>query len=469
MTCAGDILKTIIDKKIAGIDFRFTDICGTWHHLTYAASHVNSDILHEGVLFDGSSIPGWKKIHESDMTAKPDLSRAILDPFTALPSLILFCDILEPTNQTAYECDPRAVARRAEAYLAASGIGDIAYFGAEAEFFVFDDIRFQTHPYHNFFAIDSEELPANSGRSYDEGNIGHRPRSRSAYFPTPPIDGGADLRAEMLQMMAEMGLSVEKHHHEVAPAQHELNYGYSSLLTAADNLQIYKYVVRVVAHSYGKSATFMPKPIEGDNASGLHVHQSIFKGDQPVFAGNSYSGLSEICLYYIGGIIRHARAINAFTNPTTNSYKRLVPGFEAPTILAYSARNRSASCRIPFVNHAQAKRIEARFPDPSANSYLAFSAMLMAGLDGIANSIHPGDPLDKDLYNLSPEDAQSLPHISSSLSQSLSALEEDNDFLLKGNVFTYKLIESFIDLKREEVRRLESAPSPIEFDLYYSR
>jgi glutamine synthetase len=378
------------------------------------------------------------------------------------------CDVIEPSTGQPYTRDPRSAARRAEAYLESSGIGDAAYFGPEAEFFVFDDVRFSLSMRGAFVELDSEEGPYSSGRAYDEGNSGHRPRVKGGYFPVPPVDAGNDLRAEMVTTLVDMGLEMEKHHHEVAPSQHELGIKFGSLVRCADNLQVYKYGVHMVAHSYGKTATFMPKPVMGDNGSGMHCHQSIWKDGKNLFAGSLYSDLSESCLHYIGGIMKHARAINAFSNPTTNSYKRLVPGYEAPVLLAYSARNRSASCRIPYSTSPDGKRVEVRFPDPSCNPYLAFTAMLMAGLDGIENRLHPGDAMDKDLYDLPPEELTDIPTVCGSLRQALRALDEDRDFLKKGDVMSDDLIDGYIALKEEEVVRYETTPHPVEFDMYYS-
>jgi glutamine synthetase len=425
-------------------------------------------MLTEGVMFDGSSIAGWKAINESDMLLLPDLDTAVLDPFAAQPSLVIFCDVLEPLTGQNYARDPRSVAKGAEAYLKSTGLGDTAFFGPEAEFFVFDDVRFEVSMNRNFFELDSNEGPYVSGKAFEEGNPGHRPPIKGGYFPVPPVDSASDLRAEMLTTMGDMGVEIEKHHHEVAPSQHELGIKFSTLVKCADNMQIYKYVVQNVANSYGKTATFMPKPVKGDNGSGMHVHQSIWKGGQPLFAGSGYADLSELALYYIGGIIKHAKALNAFTNPTTNSYKRLIPGFEAPVLLAYSSRNRSASCRIPYVASPKGKRVEVRFPDPSANPYLAYAAMLMAGLDGIQNRIHPGDPMDKNLYDLPPEELKDVPTVCGSLREALKSLEADSEFLKKGDVFTEDLIDSYMELKWEEVYAFEHTPHPVEFKMYYS-
>ncbi|MCY3595954.1 MAG: type I glutamate--ammonia ligase [Rhodospirillales bacterium] len=463
-----NVLELIREKNVEFVDFRFTDPRGKWQHVSQTANVVTEDTFADGVMFDGSSIAGWKDISQSDMCMMPDASTAVVDPFTAQPTLILFCNILEPTTGEAYERDPRSTAVRAEAFLKSSGIGDTAYFGPEAEFFVFDDVRWDVTMNHTFYRIDSEEGPYNSGEEFEGGNVGHRPVAKGGYFPVPPVDSATDLRSEMVTTMAEMGLEMEKHHHEVAPSQHELGLKFSPMLQAADSLQIYKYCVHMVAHSYGKTATFMPKPVVDDNGSGMHVHQSVWKGGAPLFAGDGYAGLSETCLHYIGGIIKHARTLNAFTNPTTNSYKRLVPGFEAPTLLAYSARNRSASCRIPFTTGPNGKRVEVRFPDPSSNPYLAFAAMLMAGLDGIRNRIHPGDPLDKNLYDLAPEERSGIATLSESLKEAVDRLESDHDFLTEGGVFSKDAIEGYIELRREEIQRLDYSPHPAEFDMYYS-
>ena len=463
-----EILEMIKENDVQYVDYRFTDPRGKWQHLAMHRSAVDEEALTEGIMFDGSSIAGWKAINDSDMTLAPDLSTAVMDPFSAQPQLVLFCDIAEPATGQPYARDPRSTAKKAEAYLQSTGLGDTAMFGPEAEFFVFDDVRFKVDMNHCFFEFKSEEGPYMSGVAMEEGNTGHRPLKGGGYFPVPPVDSGTDLRAEMVTVMAEMGLAVEKHHHEVAPSQHELGIKFDTLVRTADNMQIYKYVVHNVAHTYGKTATFMPKPVFGDNGSGMHVHQSIWKGGKPVFAGDGYAGLSETALYYIGGIMKHARALNAFANPSTNSYKRLVPGFEAPVLLAYSSRNRSASCRIPFGASPNAKRVEVRFPDPTANPYLAFAAMLMAGLDGIQNKIHPGDPIDKNLYDLPPEELKDVPTVCGSLRQAAEALAADMDFLLAGDVFTKDQIDAYLELKWEEIYTFEHAPHPIEFQMYYS-
>src|SRR5205085_2180826 len=388
----------------------------------------------------------------------PDCSTAVLDPFAAQTSLIVFCDVHEPLTGQPYARDPRSIAKKAEQHLIATGLGDKAFFGPEAEFFVFDDVRYSASMKGAMYEIDSEEAPYVSDKKLPDGNTGHRPPIKGGYFPVPPVDSQSDLRAEMLSVMHDMGLEVEKHHHEVAPSQAELGFLYSTLVSTADNMQIYKYVVHNVAHQYGKTATFMPKPIKGDNGSGMHTHQSIWKGERPLFAGNQYADLSETALYYIGGIIRHAKAINAFTNPLTNSYKRLIPGFEAPVLLAYSSRNRSASCRIPFSASPNGKRVEVRFPDPGANPYLAYAAMLMAGLDGIENKIHPGGPMDKDLYALPPEELAKVPQVCGSLREALENLDKNRAFLKKGGVFNDDFIDSYIELKMEEVYAFEHTP-----------
>jgi glutamine synthetase len=419
-------------------------------------------------MFDGSSIEGWKAINESDMILKPDLDSVYIDPFSATPMMIINCDIVEPSTGDLYGRDPRSTAKRAEAYLKATGIGDTVYVGPEAEFFMFDDVKFYDGYTGNGFALDDIELPTNSDKDYDGGNLGHRPRAKGGYFPVPPVDSTMDIRGEMVSTMMEMGLPCDKHHHEVAPSQHELGLTFGTLVTTADRMQIYKYVVAQVAQAYGKSATFMPKPIMKDNGSGMHTHMSIWGNGKPLFAGNGYAGLSDMCLYYIGGVIKHAKALNAFTNPTTNSYKRLVPGYEAPVLLAYSARNRSASCRIPYGAGEKAKRVEFRFPDPTANPYLAYSALLMAGLDGIKNKIHPGEAMDKNLYDLPPAELAEVPTVCGSLREALEALAADHDFLLEGGVFTMDQIEAYMELRWPEVMRWETTPSAVEFDMYYS-
>ncbi len=462
------VMALIAEHEVKYVDFRFTDPRGKWQHLAHHVRTISEDFLAEGVMFDGSSIAGWKAINDSDMMLVPDCATAVLDPFAAQPSLIIFCDVHEPLTGQPYGRDPRSTAKKAERHLVSTGIGDRAYFGPEAEFFIFDQVRYATGMNGAMYAIDSEEGPWVSGKKLADGNPGHRPPVKGGYFPVPPVDAQSDIRAEMLSVMAEMGLEVEKHHHEVAPSQAELGFQFSTLVRTADNLQIYKYVAQSVAQQYGKTATFMPKPIMGDNGSGMHTHQSLWKGENTVFAGNLYADLSETALYYIGGIIRHAKAINAFTNPTTNSYKRLIPGFEAPVLLAYSSRNRSASCRIPYVSSPKGKRVEVRYPDPAANPYLAFAAMLMAGLDGVQNKIHPGDPIDKNLYDLPPEELKDVPVVCGSLREALGELRADHAFLLKGDVFNRDQLEAYMELKWEEVYNFEHTPHPIEFQMYYS-
>jgi glutamine synthetase len=468
MSAIDDVMAKLKEHECKYVDFRFTDPRGKWQHLAHHVRTITPEFLTGGVAFDGSSIAGWKAINESDMLLKPDCSTAVMDPFAAQPSLIIFCDVHEPLTGVPYPRDPRSIAKKAQQYLASTGIGDTAYFGPEAEFFVFDDVRYESTMQSASYTIDAEEGPWVSAKQFPDGNTGHRPPIKGGYFPVPPVDGASDLRAEMLSVMFDMGLDVEKHHHEVAPSQHELGAEFNTLVKSADNMQIYKYVVHNVAHQYGKTATFMPKPIKGDNGSGMHVHQSIWKGGGPTFAGNLYADLSETALYYIGGIIKHAKAINAFTNPTTNSYKRLIPGFEAPVLLAYSARNRSASCRIPIASSPKGKRVEVRFPDPAANPYLGFAAMLMAGIDGIQNKIHPGEAMDKNLYDLPPEELKDVPTVCGSLREAIGELEADHAFLTKGDVFPRDQIESYIELKWEEVYNFEHTPHPIEFMMYYS-
>ena len=468
MSDTKSIMEMIKENDIRFVDLRFTDPRGKWQHLTQAIVTVDEESLKEGFMFDGSSIAGWKAINESDMCLMPDLTTATIDPFFAQATLVLVCDVLEPTTGKPYNRDPRSTAKAAIEYMSNQGIGDTAFFGPEAEFFVFDDVKFDVQMNRGYYEVDSSEGPYNTARDYEEGNPGHRPGIKGGYFPVPPVDSEQDLRSEMLAVMEEMGVEVEKHHHEVAPSQHELGMKFGTLINTADSLQIYKYVVHQVASSYGKTATFMPKPVAGDNGSGMHVHQSIWKDNEPMFAGSEYADLSETCLFYIGGIIKHARAINAFSNSITNSYKRLVPGFEAPVLLAYSARNRSASCRIPFVNNPKGKRVEVRFPDAASNPYLAFSAMLMAGLDGIKNKIHPGEAMDQDLYELSPDELKDIPTVCGSLREALNALDIDREFLTQGDVFDDDQIDAYIDLKMEEVLAFEQAPHPIEFKMYYS-
>ena len=462
------ILARMKEEEIEWVDLRFTDPKGKWQHLTMCADVMDEDAFEDGLMFDGSSIQGWKAINESDMVLRPDLDAVYTDPFSATPMLIVFCDVVEPGTGDLYARDPRSTAKRAEAYLTQSGAGDTIYIGPEAEFFLFDDVRFEDGYNTSMFAVDDIELPTNSARKYETGNLAHRPAKKGGYFPVAPVDSAVDIRGEMVATMLEMGLPMDKHHHEVAPAQHELGMIFSTMTETADRMQIYKYVVHMVAQAYGKTATFMPKPIKGDNGSGMHTHLSIWKDGNPTFAGNGYAGLSDQCLYFIGGIIRHAKALNAFTNPSTNSYKRLVPGYEAPVLLAYSSRNRSASCRIPYGTGEKSKRVEVRFPDALANPYLAYAALVMAGLDGIANRLHPGEAMDKNLYDLPPEELSDVPTVCGSLREALESLEADHAFLLKGDVFTKDQIDAYAELKWAEVDRWETTPSPVEFEMYYS-
>lgn len=462
-------LSLINDNDVRWVDLRFTDTKGKEQHASIPASVVNEDFFEAGKMFDGSSIAGWKGINESDMILMPDDSTAILDPFTDDPTVILRCDIVEPATMQGYDRDPRSIAKKAEAYLTSTGFGDTAFFGPEPEFFVFEDVKWHADMSGASYEINAEEAAWSSNLDFDDGNTGHRPRVKGGYFPVPPVDSLHDIRAAMCAAMEQMGLDVEVHHHEVGTAgQCEIGIKFNTLVTKADEVQILKYCVLNVAHAYGKTATFMPKPLVGDNGSGMHVHQSIAKGGDNTFAGDGYAGLSDTALYYVGGIIKHAHALNAFTNASTNSYKRLVPGFEAPVMLAYSARNRSASIRIPYEPSPKGKRIEVRFPDPTANPYLAFAAMLMAGIDGIQSKIHPGDAADKDLYDLPAEEAADIPTVASSLEMALDALEADCDFLTAGGVFTDDMIDAYIELKREEVERLNMTTHPVEFDMYYS-
>jgi glutamine synthetase len=462
------VLEMMKEHSVEYVDLRFTDPRGKWQHTAQHVSTVTEDVFTDGFMFDGSSIAGWKAINESDMILMPDPTTACMDPFSAKPQMILICDIYEPSTGQLYARDPRGTAKKAAAYVGSSGVGDTVLVGAEAEFFIFDSVKFGTGGNYGIYQLDSVEGPGSSLKDYPEGNMGHRPAVKGGYFPVPPVDGDSDLRAEMLSTMGEMGLPIEKHHHEVAQSQHELGTRFGQLVEMADQMQIYKYCVHNVAHSYGKTATFMPKPIYGDNGSGMHTHLSIWKAGKPLFAGNGYADLSELCLFAIGGIIKHAKAINAFTNPSTNSYKRLIPGFEAPVLLAYSARNRSASCRIPYTTNPKAKRVEVRFPDPTANPYLAYAALTMAAMDGIKNKIHPGDPMDKDLYDLPPEELKDIPTVCGSLREALESLAADHEFLLAGDVFSKEQIESYIELKWSEVYRFEHTPHPVEFEMYYS-
>ncbi|MBC6444893.1 MAG: type I glutamate--ammonia ligase [Alphaproteobacteria bacterium GM202ARS2] len=462
------VLDQLKEKDIKFVDLRFTDLRGKWQHTTQSADTITEEAFEEGIMFDGSSIAGWKDINESDMILKMDSEATFVDPFSAQQSLVIFCDVLEPSTGQPYSRDPRSISKAAEAYLKSAGVGDTAYFGPEAEFFIFDDVRIKTDMNHMMYHFNSEEGPYASGDTIEGGNMAHRPGIKGGYFPVPPVDSMADMRAEMITVMNEIGMTAQKHHHEVAPSQNELGFDFGTLAKTADALQMYKYVVHMVAHSYGKTATFMPKPVVDDNGSGMHVHQSVWKGGKPLFAGSGYADLSETCLHYIGGLMKHARALNAFTNPTTNSYKRLVPGFEAPVLLAYSSRNRSASFRIPYSASAKGKRIEARFPDPAANPYLAFAALLMAGIDGIENRINPGDAMDKNLYDLPPQQLSNIPTVCASLDEALDALEQDRDFLKKGDVFTDDIIDAYCGLKRQECQELNMTPHPVEFKMYYS-
>lgn len=468
MSSASDLLKKIKDENIKFVDMRFTDPRGKVHHITMDQSAVDEDLFQDGVMFDGSSIGGWKAINDSDMVLMPDTATAYMDPFFGQATLAIHCDILEPSTYQPYNRDPRTTAKKAEAYVKASGIGDSIVFGPEPEFFLFDDVKYSSGPYESGFKLDHFELPTNTNADYEAGNTGHHIGTKLGYLPVPPLDSAQDIRSEMLSVMGDMGIVIEKHHHEVASAQHELGIKFQPMIKSADDVLKYKYVVHQVANAYGKTASFMPKPVYGDNGSGMHCHQSIWRDGKPLFAGDEYAGLSMECLYYIGGVIKHAKAINAFTNPTTNSYKRLVPGFEAPVLLAYSARNRSASCRIPFGQSPKAKRVEVRFPDPLANPYLAFTALLMAGLDGIKNKIHPGEPMDKDLYELPPEELKDIPTVCGSLREALESLDADRDFLKAGGVMDDDQIDSYIELKMQEVNRYEQSPHPVEFDMYYS-
>ncbi|RLJ60066.1 glutamine synthetase [Litoreibacter meonggei] len=463
-----DLLKTIKDEDVEYVDIRFTDPRGKLQHVTIVSDLVDEDFLEEGFMFDGSSIAGWKSIDQSDMKLMPDASSAYMDPFYAEKTICVHCTVVEPDTMEPYDRDPRGTAEKAEAYLKTTGIGDISYWGPEAEFFLFDDVRFSVEMNKVSFEVDAQDASWNSDAEYEMGNMGHRPGIKGGYFPVNPTDAAQDLRSEMLSTMKRMGMKVDKHHHEVASCQHELGLIFGSLVHQADELQKYKYVIHNVAHAYGKSATFMPKPIAGDNGTGMHVNMSIFKDGKPLFSGDQYADLSQEALYFIGGILKHAKALNAITNPSTNSYKRLIPGFEAPVLRAYSARNRSGCVRIPWAENPKAKRVEARFPDPAANPYLCFAALLMAGLDGIKNKIDPGPSSDKDLYDLPPEELAGIPTVCGSLREALDALEEDHEFLLAGDVFTKSQIEGYMELKWEEVYAYEHTPHPIEYKLYYS-
>jgi glutamine synthetase len=465
---ADAVLQLIKDQEAAYVDIRFTDTRGKLQHVTVDVDLVDEDFLEEGFMFDGSSVAGWKSIENSDMKLIPDTTSAYVDPFYAEKTIAIHCSIVEPDTGEKYERDPRGTAEKAEAYLKSSGIGDVAYMGPEAEFFLFDDVRFSNTINKVSYEVDAVDASWNTDTEYEMGNTGHRPGVKGGYFPVNPIDDAQDIRSEMLSTMKRLGMKVDKHHHEVASCQHELGLIFDSLTKQADELQKYKYVIHNVAQSYGKSATFMPKPIYGDNGTGMHVNMSIWKDGKPLFAGDKYADLSQEALYFIGGILKHAKTLNAFTNPSTNSYKRLIPGFEAPVLRAYSARNRSGCVRIPWTESPKAKRVEARFPDPAANPYLAFAALLMAGLDGITNKIDPGEAMDKNLYDLPAEELAEIPTVCGSLREALEALAADHDFLLAGDVFTKDQIEGYIELKMEEVEHYEHTPHPVEFGMYYS-
>ncbi|MDF0533346.1 glutamate--ammonia ligase [Shewanella sp. A32] len=463
------VLKQLQELEVKFVDLRFCDTKGKEQHVSVPAHQVDADFFEDGKMFDGSSIAGWKGINESDMVLMPDVNTFVLDPFFEETTAIIRCDILEPATMQGYERDPRSIAKKAEEYLKSTGIADTVLIGPEPEFFVFDDVRFGSDMSGNFYKVGAKEAAWSSANEYEDGNTGHRPTVKGGYFPVPPVDSSQDWRSATCLVLEEMGQVVEAHHHEVATAgQNEIATRFNTLTAKADEILTLKYVVHNMAHAYGKTATFMPKPIMGDNGSGMHVHQSLSKDGVNLFAGDKYAGLSETCLYYIGGIIKHARALNAFTNPSTNSYKRLVPHFEAPVMLAYSARNRSASIRIPVVPSPKARRIETRFPDPMANPYLAFSALMMAGLDGIQNKIHPGDAMDKDLYDLPAEEAAAIPQVAESLDIALAALDADREFLTKGGVFSDDFIDSYIALKTAEAEKINRTVHPLEFELYYS-
>ncbi|MBB3226545.1 glutamine synthetase [Luteibacter sp. Sphag1AF] len=469
MSAAAKVLNLIQDEEIEFVDFRFADILGKHHHVTFPSHQIDESTFEDGKMFDGSSIAGWKGINESDMVLMPDPETAHLDPFSAHKQLILHCDVLEPSTMQAYGRDPRSIAKRAEAFLKSTGIADTAFFGPEPEFFIFDSVRWQNDMGRVFYEIGSEEAAWSSRYKYDGTNTGHRPGVKGGYFPVSPVDSLGDLRADMCKVLESLGQVVEVHHHEVANAgQCEIGTRFNTLVKKADELMTMKYVIKNVAHQNGKTVTFMPKPIVGDNGSGMHVHQSLSKNGENLFAGDLYGGLSQLALWYIGGIFKHAKAINAFANSTTNSYKRLVPGFEAPVMLAYSARNRSASCRIPYVSSPKGRRIEIRFPDPMQSGYLTFTVLMMAGLDGIINKIDPGAPADKDLYDLPPEEEKNIPQVCASLDEALSALDKDRDFLKAGGVFTDDFIDGYIALKMQEVTRYRASTHPLEFQMYYA-
>ena len=465
---ADKMLKAISDESVEYVDIRFTDPRGKLQHVTVMADQVDSDFIDEGFMFDGSSIAGWKSIEASDMKLMIDTDSAYVDPFYAEKTLCVHCSVVEPDTGEAYERDPRGTAEKAESYLKSSGVGDVAYMGPEAEFFLFDNVKFSNEMNKVSFEVDALDAAWNTDTDYEMGNTGHRPGVKGGYFPVNPIDDGQDIRSEMLSTMKRLGMKVDKHHHEVASCQHELGLIFNSLTKQGDELQKYKYVIHNVAQAYGKSATFMPKPVAGDNGTGMHVNMSIWKGGKPLFAGDKYADLSQEALYYIGGILKHAKSLNAFTNPSTNSYKRLIPGFEAPVLRAYSARNRSGCVRIPWTESPKAKRVEARFPDPSSNPYLCFSALLMAGLDGIKNKINPGEAMDKNLYDLPAEELADIPTVCGSLREAIEELQKDHDYLLAGNVFTKDQIDGYIELKMEEIESYEHTPHPVEYGMYYS-
>ncbi|HLC18583.1 MAG TPA: type I glutamate--ammonia ligase [Thermodesulfobacteriota bacterium] len=464
-----EVLDLANEKGARMVDVKFMDFVGIWQHFSVPMTELTDDLFEDGLGFDGSSIRGWQPIHASDMLVIPDPSTAVMDPFMEVPTLSLICDIVDPITRESYSRDPRAIARKAEAYLKSTGIGDAAFFGPEPEFFIFDDIRFSQGPDHGFYYLDSSEGVWNTGRE-ECPNLGYKPRHKEGYFPVPPTDSQQDIRTEMCLIMEQVGIQIEAQHHEVATAgQAEIDMRFDTLLKMGDKLMWFKYVIKNVARRWGKTVTFMPKPVFGDNGTGMHVHQSIWKGGKPLFPGDGYGGMSELAMHYIGGILKHAKALNAFCNPGTNSYKRLVPGYEAPINLAYSSRNRSAAIRIPMYSTSpKAKRIEVRFPDPSCNGYLAFAAMLLAGLDGIQNKIDPGAPLDKDIYGLSPEELKDIPSACGSLEEALNALAGDHEFLLKGDVFTQDVIDTWIDYKKtKELDAVRLRPTPYEFFLYY--
>jgi len=466
---AAEVMALLKEAEVKFVDFRFTDTIGKEQHVTVPAHTIDDDVFEDGKMFDGSSISGWKGINESDMILMPDPASAVIDIFPDEPTMNIRCTVVEPSTMQGYDRCPRSLAQRAEAYLQSTGVADAAFFGPENEFFVFDNVTWDDSMQGCFYKVDSQEGAWNTDRSYEDGNTGHRPTVKGGYFPVPPVDSLHDIRGSMCLAIEELGVETEVHHHEVATAgQCEIGTKFNTLVRKADEVQVMKYAVHNVAHAYGKTATFMPKPLVNDNGNGMHVHQSLFKDGENLFSGDGYGGLSETALYYIGGVVKHAKAINAFANPSTNSYKRLVPGFEAPTILAYSARNRSASIRIPYIANPKGRRIEVRFPDSTANPYLAFAALMMAGLDGIQNKIHPGDAMDKDLYDLPPEEEKELKLVAFSLEEALSALDNDRDFLKAGGVFSDDLIDAYIDLKMENVTRLRMATHPVEFDMYYS-